>query len=115
MFTRQLSRRDLISRGSKLLLAPALAGAVGTFFAYPKDAAAVTLSGLPAVVSSSTGLNLRSGPSASRSVLFWMASGTALSVIGTSSDWFKVVAKGRTGWVNSWYVSLTGGSDSVAI
>ena len=57
MFTRQLSRRDLISRGSKLLLAPALAGAVGTFFAYPEDAAAVTLPGLPAVVSSSTGLN----------------------------------------------------------
>jgi peptidoglycan/xylan/chitin deacetylase (PgdA/CDA1 family) len=115
MIARKLSRRDVISQGSKLLLAPAFAGAVGSLFAFPEEAAAVTLPGLPAVVSSSTGLNLRSGPSATRSVLLWLANGTALSVTGTSSDWFKVMAKGKTGWVNSSYVRLTGGSDSVAI
>jgi peptidoglycan/xylan/chitin deacetylase (PgdA/CDA1 family) len=34
--------------------------------------------------------------------------GTRLAIIGTASDWFKVTAFGTTGWVNSWWVTLTG-------
>lgn len=109
-----LSRRDVLRNGSRLLAGAALAGA-GLLSLPADEAGAVSLPGLPAVVSSSSGLNLRTGPSSTRSVIRWLANGTALSVIGTSSDWFKVVAAGRTGYVNSWYTRLTGGPASAAI
>lgn len=111
MFATSCSRRDLMIKGAKLVAA----GVAGALVAFPEDARAVTLARMPAIVVSSTGLNLRSGPSSTRSVLLWLADGTPMSVIGTSSDWFKVIAKGKTGWVNSWYVRLTGGAPSVAI
>lgn len=110
----QISRRDVLRTGSRMLAGAALAG-MGLMALSAENAGAVPLPGLPAVVASSSGLNLRTGPSNSRSVIKWLSNGASLSVIGTSSDWYKVVAAGRTGYVNSWYTRLTGGAASTAV
>lgn len=113
MNTNTCSRRQLLARAPRFLLAPALLGALGADLLVADDAEAVGLSGVSGVVSSSTGLNLRSGPYANRRVIRWLPNGTKLSIIGTSSDWFKVTAAGYTGWVNSWYVLLSGTKSTV--
>lgn len=108
------TRRQFVGRVSRLLLAPAAVGAVGGVLLDAEDAAAVSISGVSGVVSSSDGgLNLRSGPYPDRRVIRWLPNGTKLSIIQTSSDWFKVTAAGRTGWVNSWYVVLSGTKSTV--
>jgi peptidoglycan/xylan/chitin deacetylase (PgdA/CDA1 family) len=108
------SRRQFITRASRLLLAPAAIGAVGGVLLDADEAAAVTLSGVSGTVSAyDGGLNLRSGPSADRRVIKWLPNGTKLSILQTSSDWFKVTAAGKTGWVNSWYVILSGTKSTV--
>jgi peptidoglycan/xylan/chitin deacetylase (PgdA/CDA1 family) len=77
-----------------------------------EPAEAVALPWIPATVAAPGGLNLRTGPSSTRPTIRTLPNGAALSVIGTSSDWFKVVTGGRTGWVNSWYVTLSGRSSA---
>ena len=69
---------------------------------------AVGLSGVTGTVTSGSGLNLRIGPNAAQPVITWLPNGTPLTIRGTSADWFKVTALGRSGWVNSWYVTLRG-------
>lgn len=76
--------------------------------AAPPPVAAVPLYGVTGRVSVAGGFNLRTGPSSTRSVIKLLPNGTSLAILSTSGDWFKVTAAGRTGWVNSWYVSLNG-------
>ena len=70
--------------------------------AAPPLASAVSLSGVSAVISNPGGLNLRRSPSWSGSVIKTLPTGTKVVVLGTYSDWFKVTARGSTGYVNSW-------------
>ncbi|HET8524294.1 MAG TPA: polysaccharide deacetylase family protein [Thermomicrobiales bacterium] len=103
----QFSRRDF---GKRVLAALAVAAIPGIgALARPEEVGAVPLSGVTGVVSSSDGfLSLRKGPSLSYAWMKDLPNGTPLSIVQTSSNWFKVVAGGSTGWVNSWYVSLNG-------
>jgi peptidoglycan/xylan/chitin deacetylase (PgdA/CDA1 family) len=106
-----LSRRDLLAGTAGVALGVAgiaLPSGVGA-------ASMVAISGVRGVVSSPDGvLNLRGGPGTQYEVLGQLKNGSGLSITNTSGDWFKVTSGGRTGWVNSWYVTLTG-SRSVAI
>jgi peptidoglycan/xylan/chitin deacetylase (PgdA/CDA1 family) len=74
----------------------------------PSPAGAVTLTNVRGVVNAADGLNLRTGASTRYRTIATLPYGTALTIVGTSSDWFKVKSGGKTGYVNSWYVTLTG-------
>jgi peptidoglycan-N-acetylglucosamine deacetylase len=74
----------------------------------PEPAAAVTLSGVTGTVTSTDGLNLRTKASTSGKIIVTLPNKTRLSILGTSGDWFKVTALGKTGYVSSWYVTLNG-------
>ena len=74
-------------------------------------AAAVVCTGaLAANVTSTTDVNVRSGPGNSYSVLTVMKKGTTTSQLGTSGSWTKVTVNGKTGYVCTKY--LTSGSSS---
>jgi len=110
----RLTRRQLLAKAPPALLIPALAGAVGGRLLLPEPAAAVAISGVTGVVSSSDGfLNLRSGPSSDRRVIRRLYNGDTVTVLQTSGNWFKVTARGSTGWVNSWYIVLNGTKSTV--
>jgi peptidoglycan/xylan/chitin deacetylase (PgdA/CDA1 family) len=103
----RLTRRDFGKRALAALTIAAVPG-IATL-ALPEAAEAVPLSGVTGVVSSSDGvISLRRGPSTSYALIRQLPNGTPLSIIQTSSDWFKVIAGGTTGWVNSWYVYING-------
>jgi peptidoglycan/xylan/chitin deacetylase (PgdA/CDA1 family) len=74
----------------------------------PAPAGAVTLANVRGVVNASDGLNLRTGASVRYRAIATLPFGTALAIVGTSSDWFRVKTGDKTGYVNSWYVTLTG-------
>lgn len=101
-------------RISHLVLVVALVGASLGAIGAPQPAAAVPLANVRGVVACPGGLNLRLKPSWSGSIVKFLPDGTALTMLQTSGDWFKVSALKRTGWVNSWYTRLTG-TLSVAI
>jgi peptidoglycan/xylan/chitin deacetylase (PgdA/CDA1 family) len=79
----------------------------------PQSASAVSLSGVSAVISNPGGLNLRRSASWSGSVIKTLPTGTRLTVLGTNADWFKVTARGSTGYVNSWRTTLIGTPSTV--
>lgn len=72
--------------------------------------AVVCTGALAANVTSTTNVNVRSGPGNSYSVLTVMKSGTTTSNLGTSGNWTKVTVNGKTGYVYSKY--LTSGSNA---
>jgi peptidoglycan/xylan/chitin deacetylase (PgdA/CDA1 family) len=74
----------------------------------PKPTGAVPLSGVTGTVTSADGLNLRTKASTSGRVIVTLPNKTKLSILESSGDWFKVTALGKTGYVNSWYVTLSG-------
>jgi peptidoglycan/xylan/chitin deacetylase (PgdA/CDA1 family) len=74
----------------------------------PRSAEAVVLSGITGTVNASDGLELRTGASTRYRAVATLPYGTKLTIAGTCSDWFKVKALGKAGYVNSWYVTLTG-------
>ena len=76
-------------------------------------AAVVTTGAFAANVTSTTNVNVRSGPGNSYSVLTVMKSGTTTSSLGTSGNWTKVTVNGKTGYVYSKYLSGTGNTTSV--
>ncbi|HZS37911.1 MAG TPA: SH3 domain-containing protein [Polyangia bacterium] len=65
--------------------------------------------GKNATVTASNGLNLRSGPSTSDSILLVMPSGATVSVEAVSNGWYKVNYKGTTGWCSGTYLSPDAG------
>lgn len=72
--------------------------------------AVVCTGALAANVTSTTNVNVRSGPGNSYSVLTVMKSGTTTSNLGTSGNWTKVTVNGKTGYVYNKY--LTSGSNA---
>jgi peptidoglycan/xylan/chitin deacetylase (PgdA/CDA1 family) len=109
-------RNIMASRRSVLGYAAVAAGGLASGLLLPHDEAValVSLPSIRGVVSSTTGLNVRKGPAASNSILKWLPNGTSLTITATSGDWFKISAAGVTGWVNSWFVRLTG-TKSIAV
>lgn len=81
---------------------------LGVAVTPPQPAAAVALSGVTGTVNAADGLNLRTGASTRYRTIADLPYGTTLAVVGTSSDWFRVTALGKTGYVNSWHVTLKG-------
>lgn len=75
-------------------------------------AAVVSTGALAANVTSTTNVNVRSGPGNSYSVLTVMKSGTTTSSLGTSGSWTKVTVNGKTGYVYSKYLSGSNGTTS---
>ena len=59
--------------------------------------AVVCTGALAANVTSTTDVNVRSGPGSSYSVLTVMKKGTTTSQLGTSGSWAKVTVNGKTG------------------
>lgn len=64
------------------------------------------------VSTSSTGLNLRSGPGSSYAVLVSIPNGTSLTLTGMDNNWYQVSYNGYTGYVSSQYVTLGGSTSS---
>jgi mannosyl-glycoprotein endo-beta-N-acetylglucosaminidase len=58
-------------------------------------------------VSSGSSLNMRTAPSTTTSVITQLSNGTVVQVISEANGWVKVNAKGKTGYVNSRYLSST--------
>jgi peptidoglycan/xylan/chitin deacetylase (PgdA/CDA1 family) len=97
-----------LGRGGRLLVVMMLILGLDLVTLAPRPAAAVTLSGVTGSVASADGLNLRTKASMSGRRIATLPNGTKLIIVGTSGDWFKVNALGKTGYVNSWYVTLIG-------
>lgn len=109
MLDQSMTRRTMFCRAAALA-GVALTSPHGAIQIPEADAAAlVSVAGVTGVVASSDGwLSLRTGPGVQHSLIRSLPNGTLLAISATSGDWFKVSALGRTGWVNSWYVRLTG-------
>jgi peptidoglycan/xylan/chitin deacetylase (PgdA/CDA1 family) len=101
---RPLSRRRFVTR-SALGGAVALASSLGI---GAPAVGAVALSGVSGTVNAAEGLQLRTGASVRYRAIATLPYGTRLAIVGTSSDWFKASVQGKTGYVNSWYVTLVG-------
>lgn len=109
-----LTRRQLLAKSPKLLLLPAAVAAVGANLVRPDEASAVAITNVTGVVSSGDGyLNIRTGPSTSYRILGRAYNGDTLTILQTSSNWFKVSYGSLVGWVNSWYVVLNGTPSTV--
>lgn len=81
------------------------------FAATTAAATAIVCTGaFAANVTSTTDVNVRSGPGNSYSVLTVMKKGTTTAQLGTSGGWTKVTVNGKTGYVYGKY--LTGGGSS---
>ena len=63
-------------------------------------------------VTSSSGLNVRKGPSTSYSKVTTLSKGTAVTVHSTSNGWSKISVNGMEGYVSSQYLSSTKPSSS---
>jgi peptidoglycan/xylan/chitin deacetylase (PgdA/CDA1 family) len=80
---------------------------LGASLAFPGAAGAVALSQVHGT-SKQGGLKLRAKPNGGAAVLAILPEQTPLTVRATASDWFKVTALGKTGYLNSNDVLLTG-------
>lgn len=55
-------------------------------------------------------LTLRTGPSVNDKAIDWLKKGTNVNVLSTSGSWSKVSANGKTGYLNSKYLTKTSNS-----
>lgn len=62
----------------------------------------------PATVTAQGGLRLRNGASTSAAAIVTLASGTKVEVLEALDGWYRVEANGKTGYVSSQYLSVTG-------
>ena len=99
-----MNRRTLLSRLAVGVAAPAAAIALRDV--EPAGAVSFYLSGV--VAAGGDYLNIRSGPSTARPLIYSAPTGTPLTLLQTSGDWFKVQTGGYTGWAHSGYVSVSG-------
>ena len=65
-------------------------------------------------VNSSSGLNVRKGPSTSYSVITTLANGTQVTVKSTSDGWSKITSGSVTGYVSSQYLSSSASDNSTS-
>jgi peptidoglycan/xylan/chitin deacetylase (PgdA/CDA1 family) len=104
-----LNRRKFVSRLALGVAAPVAAITLRT----PDPAGAVVIN-ISGVVAAGGGvLNVRTGPSTARPVIYEAPAGAALALLQTSSDWFKVRVAGVTGWAHSEYIAVNGTSARV--
>lgn len=61
-----------------------------------------------------TGIRMRSGPSTSKSQVATVPNNAVVDVIGINNGWYKVVYSGKTGYIRSDLMSITGASQSGA-
>ena len=61
-----------------------------------------------------SGVRMRSGPSTSKSQVASLSAGTEVDVIGINNGWYKVVYNGKTGYIRSDLMAITGSSKSGA-
>ncbi len=69
------------------------------------------------IITANTNLNLRSGPSASSSVVGYLPYGTSVPVLGRNngSTWLLVEYAGSRGWVAAWLVSINGNLRTIPV
>ena len=87
-------------------------------YTAPAEASAPAAAPAPAAESAQSGgssgsvnamyVRLRSGPSTDHSILGEYNSGTALTVTGSSGDWYAVVINGQSGYMYAQYVTVGG-------
>ena len=66
-----------------------------------------------ATVNSSIGLNVRSGPGTTYSVLYTLDNGTVVTVTDKEGDWYKISYNGQAGYVSGEYLILDENKDYV--
>jgi cell wall-associated NlpC family hydrolase len=64
---------------------------------------------------SGSDIRMRSAPSTSGDILGTYQSGTSVSVIGINNGWYKVKYDGKTGYIRSDLLELTGGGESRSV
>ena len=64
-----------------------------------------------ATVNSSIGLNVRSGPGTTYSVLYTLDNGTVVTVTDKEGDWYKISYNGQAGYVSGEYLILDENKD----
>lgn len=99
-----MDRRTLLSRLAVGIIAPAAAIALPG--AQPAGAVSINITGV--VAAGGDVLNVRSGPSSARPLLFTLPTGTPVRLLQTSGDWFIVENGGRLGWAHSGYIAVNG-------
>ena len=62
-------------------------------------------------VKCSSSVNFRSAPSTSSTSYGELKNGTAVTVVGTEGNWSKVTYAGKTGYIRSDYLAMTGGTE----
>ena len=62
----------------------------------------------PATVTAQGGLRLRSGANTSSQTIATLASGSQVDVLESLDGWYRIEANGKTGYVSSQYLSLSG-------
>lgn len=55
-------------------------------------------------------LNVRTGPGTSYTRIKTISKGTAVTVLGTSGDWYYISVGGQNGYVSAEYISISGGA-----
>ena len=63
------------------------------------------------VTNVTSSLRIRSGASTSHSVVGYLSNGDKFDILGRTGDWFKIKAKGNTGYVHKDYVKIVGQGD----
>lgn len=61
---------------------------------------------VPVSYVTTSGVNFRSGPAVSYSILSYLSKGTEVNLISTSNGWSKVVYSGKTGFISASYLAL---------
>ncbi|MDO4286596.1 MAG: SH3 domain-containing protein [Eubacteriales bacterium] len=74
--------------------------------------ASLTAGAFAASATANTSVNVRSGAGNSYAVVTCVSKGQAVTVNGTSGNWSKVTANGKTGYIYSKYLSNGGSSSS---
>lgn len=109
---RQARNRRLAAGGASLSIL------VGATFASSTAAVAAPVSAVvkASTASTTTGLNMRSGPGVGNSVITVLQRGAAVTPTGQSKgSWVRITSSGRTGWVNSRYLTAASVSSSSTI
>ncbi|RDI44110.1 SH3 domain-containing protein [Falsibacillus pallidus] len=60
------------------------------------------------------GLRLRSGPGTGEKVIDVLSKNEKVSILASSSNWYKVNANGHTGWISSEFVSMSGKTEAAS-
>ena len=87
--------------------APAEAVEEGTFAESEAETLAARAATVTGKIIAPDGLNMRSGPGTSYGILVSIPFGASVTVLDSSSSWYKVTYSGKTGYVLGQYVQIT--------